>query len=750
MTNQRPNSPYTYKVYDNIVISRDGHLYEIGTLTKKKVENKGETSETKDWLKLVNDLYISPKLDVNDLRTTLETLFEKLSEETGYDAIALWLPQTSGPFMRITASIGLSRRYLRYFNIIDQIRIGRGLVGMTMSEGTVQSVTLDKNYKQKASLERWDQIFREEGLVSVLSVPLYSRNRIIGVLNVYTRQPHSFSNSEQLFVQALANQIAAVVENTNTQLAAERESEELRRQIDEFFQLQRVLELLDIHLRESIEQPLAMLADYMKEKFGTQAVAIFQNKTEAELELVKQQGLSPEYEDFVVKYPYRPDQSTVIGRALKSGERETSSRLYTDSNINSGYLTLMSVLGITAMGAFPFKTTEESGVLAVYYDRLHNFSEDELSVIASFAQFLGVSLANLQNFRRLSLEKEKTASIVSSLSDGVIVYDLDGTVTEVNKSAEKLLGLSREEILGKQPLGNKENSRWKNLFSVSQAPLTDYETTELNFTNDRGTTVKVTHLPLVSVERIATGSIRVLHDMTAEKQLDALNSSFVSTASHQIRTPLTGIRWGLEELLSIPGLNDEAKELISKSLAGTERLSRLVTDLMNVTRVEDTKAGYEFVNSDLTEIVKKVLNEVEMLPFYSERDIVFVEPDHIFPTVRIDVEKFSLAFRNLIDNAIQYTNKNGQIRISLRHSGNFLVLHIKDDGIGIRKEDQDLLFSRFYRAKNAVIHRPDGTGLGLYIAKQVINQHGGRLSFDSEEGKGTTFMIHLPVVSENN
>lgn len=233
-------------------------------------------------------------------------------------------------------------------------------------------------------------------------------------------------------------------------------------------------------------------------------------------------------------------------------------------------------------------------------------------------------------------------------------------------------------------------------------------------------------------------------------ELDKAKSDFVSVAAHQLRTPLTGIKWSYTALLdSDTGpLNQEQKEIAQKGLASISNTIDLINDLLNVAHVEEGKMEFDIKKQSIIPIAKKA---VEGIKFVAEEKKIalFVNiPDETgFPNVNIDAEKMSLVFANLLDNAIKYTPKGGRIDFSIGQDQGVIKIAIQDSGIGIPKSQKNRLFSKFFRADNAISVQTDGTGLGLYMVKKIIDRHGGKIIVDSTEGEGTTFIITIPEIT---
>lgn len=233
-------------------------------------------------------------------------------------------------------------------------------------------------------------------------------------------------------------------------------------------------------------------------------------------------------------------------------------------------------------------------------------------------------------------------------------------------------------------------------------------------------------------------------------ELDAAKSDFVSVAAHQLRTPLTGIKWSYTALLDpdTGPLNPDQKEIAEKGLSSISNTIDLINDLLNVAHVEEGKMKFDIQRQSIFPIVKKALEGIQLMTDEKKITIFSNIPDEIsFPQVDVDTEKMGLAIANLLDNAVKYTLQGGRIDFSLSQEQGLIKIVVQDSGIGIPKGQKDRLFTKFFRADNAVSVQTDGTGLGLYMVKKIIDRHGGKIVVDSTEGKGTTFIVTVPELT---
>ncbi len=364
---------------------------------------------------------------------------------------------------------------------------------------------------------------------------------------------------------------------------------------------------------------------------------------------------------------------------------------------------------------------------------------------------------------RLEEGKLKDEAILSSIGDGMIVVDPDEKIVLVNQRTEDMLGYKAEELLGEKwydvvilqteaggPLTVEERPIRQAFLTqkrVSILPLITPSKTYYFVRKDKTRfPVEIVASPIILNGKLL-GAVEVFRDITREKEIERVKTEFVSIASHQLRTPLSTINWYSEILLSGDSgpLTKDQKEYLNEIYRGNQRMIDLVNALLNVSRLEVGAFIVEAKPIDLSAVAKDVLNEVK--PQITNKHIILKEDYAVdLPMVDADYSLARIIFQNLITNAVKYTPANGtvEVEIILKDPDN-VQIKVSDNGIGIPKPQQEKIFTKLFRADNARETDPDGTGLGLYIIRSIIDQTNGKIRFESAEGKGTTFYITVPV-----
>lgn len=232
-------------------------------------------------------------------------------------------------------------------------------------------------------------------------------------------------------------------------------------------------------------------------------------------------------------------------------------------------------------------------------------------------------------------------------------------------------------------------------------------------------------------------------------ELDRLKTDFITVAAHQLRTPLSSVNWALKLLLDseVGAINEDQRSMLERGFETNSKMIKLVNDLLDVTRIEHGKFVYKFEANDFNQLLDTLIKSSELTA--QEHNIeIRLEKHEDVPLFAFDVDKLSLAVQNLLDNALKYTLPGGRILITTQQKGNYLEVRVSDTGVGIPKDELPKIFSKFFRATNAVHLQTEGSGLGLVIAKNIIARHGGQIWVDSIEGKGTTFTFTAPLLPE--
>lgn len=354
---------------------------------------------------------------------------------------------------------------------------------------------------------------------------------------------------------------------------------------------------------------------------------------------------------------------------------------------------------------------------------------------------------------RIMKENAEDEALLKSIGDGIVATDPSGKIILVNKAFEDMLGSKEKDILGKKPddiikmendLGEeiKEKDRPLNKAFSTGKKIT--ATHYLTGKNNKKFPATIVATPITLNKKII-GAIKILHDITREKEIDKSKTEFVSLASHQLRTPPSIVKWYSEMLINNPdfeNLNDKQKKYIRQIYAAGERMVLLVNTLLTVSRLELGTFKTKLETIDIVKVCKTVLLELSVDIKGKNLNIIEdYQPD--MPSVKADIGTITIIFQNLISNAVKYTPEKGTITIKITASKKELIFKISDTGYGIPENEKSKIFTRLFRADNVRAKVQEGNGLGLYIVKSLLDKAGGSVSFESVEGKGTTLVAKI-------
>lgn len=360
------------------------------------------------------------------------------------------------------------------------------------------------------------------------------------------------------------------------------------------------------------------------------------------------------------------------------------------------------------------------------------------------------SLNDLSEVIRLThdnLEQEKTrlTSILSYMSDGVIATDRIGRIIMINDMAQKQLGLSsqKQEQYHLLEVLDLSDRRYTLRDLLAQTPEIVIDHTN---ENEEFLTLRANFATIRSESGLISGLVVVLHDMTEQAKEERERRLFVSNVSHELRTPLTSVKSYLEALDEGALTESVAPSFVKVSLDETNRMMRMITDLLSLSRIDNQVGQIDVELINFTAFVTFILNRFDQMKNADSDKVYTIVRDYqISPIwVEIDTDKMTQVLDNILNNAIKYSPDGGTITFSMKTTDSQLIVSVSDEGLGIPKADLPRIFDRFYRVDKARSRAQGGTGLGLAIAKEIVKQHKGFIWAKSEYGHGSTFTIVLP------
>ena len=344
----------------------------------------------------------------------------------------------------------------------------------------------------------------------------------------------------------------------------------------------------------------------------------------------------------------------------------------------------------------------------------------------------------------LEQESKRLHSILSYMTDGVLATNRRGKITMINDMAKKQLGVQKEEVLNKSILELLEiEDEYELRDLITQVPELMIDSQDAN---GEYLSLRVRFALVRRESGFISGLVAVLHDTTEQEKEERERRLFVSNVSHELRTPLTSVKSYLEALDEGALSEPVAPDFIKVSLDETNRMMRMVTDLLHLSRIDNATSHLDVELINFTAFITFILNRFDKMRVSDEEKKYELVRDYPITSVwiEIDTDKMTQVIDNILNNAIKYSPDGGKITVTMKTTDDQMILSISDQGLGIPKQDLPRIFDRFYRVDRARSRAQGGTGLGLSIAKEIIKQHKGFIWAKSEYGKGSTFTIVLP------
>ncbi|RJQ29785.1 PAS domain-containing protein [Candidatus Parcubacteria bacterium] len=432
---------------------------------------------------------------------------------------------------------------------------------------------------------------------------------------------------------------------------------------------------------------------------------------------------------------------------MESSNRETSSNpvsIVPKRGLRIFWFSLPLLLGAFLIGL-------------VYLEPLFVFIQGAFLALVAFAVFFAAK-ETARLGQAGTVEHNELRGIIYGLDDALVAYDQDFKVLFFNPAAERLFHLKADTVLeDKLQARDVERPERKLLAQVIFPSLAPGMVTrsqvgaypqivDLSFT-DPALELRVVTAPVDDGKGGILGFMKIIRNRTREVLLVKSKNEFLTVASHQLRGPLTNINWALQTLLGDKAMSEGSVEIVKNAATASQALLGIIEDLLNITRIEEGHFGYSFKQTDLIEFVEKILGEASPQARRATVKLYFDRPKEPLPKLMLDSQKLSLVFNNLLDNAIRYNVPNGEIIVKAERMKDqpFVVVSVKDTGIGVPPEGIGKIFTKFFRADNALKFQTEGSGLGLYIAKNIVQAHGGQMWAESEVNRGSTFFLTLPT-----
>jgi PAS domain S-box-containing protein len=612
---------------------------------------------------------------------------------------------------------------------------------------------------------------------SYLGVPVAAGDQVLGVLGLRDRQNvRAFGINDERLLTTVGTQLGAGIQNARLFERVNNFARELNQRVqDRTVELQKERDRLDMLYKITSELSRTLDMDRVLKR----ALEMVSAAVDAEEGVIML--LDPLTDQLMIRAllhdgladdgdPNMPHPARMLAQWSMDNEH-----LLIANDLHGEPYWDMSVAGAvqwrSALAVILESNDDPQGVMVLLNREPVAFTEMHLKlVIASAAQVAAaINNADLYHLIRDQAERlgslvrveqeqaEKNSSIVEGITDGVVLADVDGTVVLFNSASERILGMNRDRAVGESLYGlgsmfNVPFEQWTptiNRWATQAALYQEGEfLSEIVPIRERNVQIRLSPV-YVNGDRFL-GTVSVFRDITREVEADRLKSDFVANVSHELRTPMTSIKGFVDlMLMGVTGpVNDQQQSFLSKIKTNSDRLSKLVEDLLNISKL-DSGEGLEVETLDMAEVMNQVLSTVQNRSEHVNKKMrVKTDISDDLPAIEGDRAKLTQVMGNVIENAFHYTYPGGQIDISakLETGGQRVLIAVADTGIGIPDSFRNRIWGRFERYEDhALVMDVPGTGLGLSIVRELVLMHHGEIWFDSELGKGTTFYVALPL-----
>jgi len=401
---------------------------------------------------------------------------------------------------------------------------------------------------------------------------------------------------------------------------------------------------------------------------------------------------------------------------------------------------------------------EPMGVLVVFRAHLASATPDDVQVLQSFADQAAIAVHNAQLYARIDHERRRLAAILQHSADGVLILDARATILSMNHALERMTGwratdatgLTHDDVIVWRKLESRDlttalDSGWLRESGSLTPPEPLYVEGDLERRDGMTISLAIIYAPLFSVDGHLVNIIADVRDITNFRQAQEMQSTFISMISHELRTPVALIKGNAATLRrddvewDTPTVRDMAEVIEEES----DRLTALINNLLTTSKIQAQRTVE--LNIDDVRIDRIAARSVERFQAQTKKHHLEMQFPPDFPVVRGDEQRLLQVFDNLIGNAIKYSPDGGDIILQGHVMGDQILIQIRDQGVGLAPDDQAKVFDRFYRVDGTLSRKTQGTGLGLYLARQLVRAHGGDLGVESQLGKGSTFYFTLPL-----
>ncbi|HET7857256.1 MAG TPA: GAF domain-containing protein [Gaiellaceae bacterium] len=710
-------------------------LLEAAGLRRRKARAlRGAAAETR-LLRL--EAITQTALSHLDLQDLLDELLDRIRDLLDADTAVMLLVEEGEEVLIPRATKGLEEE----LGAGVRIPIGQGFAGRVAARRT--TIVID----EVETADIVNPILRDVGIRSLIGVPLLHLGEVIGVVHAGSYRPDFFDPEDGLLLQLAADRIALAITQSRLYEAEREARQEAETAHEQVSFLARASELLGSSF--DVQWTLARLADLAVPTIADE-VLIDIVSPEGELKRLAVADADPDKLERIreVERRYPPDRAASYGAgaAVRSGEpqlvAEITPEILDALSRDDEHRRLIEELGLHSFMSVPLAVRDHVlGVMTFISSTPGRaFGLENLFFAQELARRAATAIESAQLHAETE-ERARAALVLDHVGEGVFLVDRSGVVRLWNPAAEAVTGIGAADVVGRPaaeaiPGWGSIEDRVPVAASAARSELRP-ETLPLDVGGGREIWV------LVSGVTFPEGTVYAFRDMTEERGLRELQTEFVATISHELRTPLAAVYGAAMTLQQRTELDDASRErLLAVVYDEAGRLSRIIDDVLWASRLESGRLDFSIQECRPQAIAESV---VESAGVYLPPALgLELDVDENLPPIATDPDKVRQVLANLLDNAVKYSPDGGMIRLTIRTNGRYVRFAVRDEGLGIPASEHPRIFEKFYRVDPNQRLGVGGTGLGLYISRELVRRMSGRMWVESNEGRGSTFFIELP------
>lgn len=567
----------------------------------------------------------------------------------------------------------------------------------------------------------------------VLAVPLETNKRVTGLLEIYDKNPNrNFSADDIQFCRILGAQ---------TTLALERAKlfDETSQRLSEVATLYTMAQKITGELE--LQTVLDMIVDSLRHALGCRGCCIFLlDQSGQNLKIEAASGLKPQWR----KMAQLRVGEGIAGRAVA----EAKTIYLPDTRQEPGFIFFDDEVR-SLMVAPMLSHTGVIGAINVDDTQPNVFGPAQERLLTIFAAQAGIAVENARLFANISKQQQQTQAIIQYMADGLLLIDGQGVIVTCNPALAMMLSMHPGQIVGQKVHSPDLPPRLAEITSTTtHRARTGVLSKEITIETPRPRTLQIFSTTVIDDSGMPLGEVRVVHDITRERELEQLKDDFMSTISHELRTPLFSIQ-GFVQLMQEDENLDAAtrQEFLSIIRTQAVQLGQMVNNLLDLSKFDEGKLELERQSVAMLDIIHQTILKLQGFAHQQKVKLAPKLPA-LLPAISGDAQRLEQVLTNLIGNAIKFSNAGGEVVVSASSNESELKVEVKDSGIGIPAEALDRIFSRFYQVEDKSERSARGSGLGLHIAQRIVKAHGGRIWAESEAGQGSTFCFTLPLTNQ--